>query len=70
MKGLRLLSYLTLCWSHYVVLTAIKDSDERSFYEIESRQADWDVCELQRQIITRPEDLLNEPFVLNGVPLL
>jgi predicted nuclease of restriction endonuclease-like (RecB) superfamily len=27
----------------------IKDPDERSFYEIESRQADWDVRELKRQ---------------------
>ncbi len=39
----------TLSWSHYVVLMTIKDPDERSFYEIESRQADWDVRELKRQ---------------------
>ncbi len=83
-------SPFTLSWSHYVVLMTIKDPDERSFYEIESRQADWDVRELKRQkasclyerlalsrdkegirklakegqIITRPEDLLKEPLVL------
>ena len=73
----------------------IKDPDERSFYEIESRQADWDVRELKRQkasclyerlalsrdkegvrklaregqIITRPEDLLKEPLVLEFLGL-
>ena len=42
-------SPFTLSWSHYVVLMTIKDPDERSFYEIESRQSDWDVRELKRQ---------------------
>jgi predicted nuclease of restriction endonuclease-like (RecB) superfamily len=42
-------SPFTLSWSHYVVLMTIKDPDERSFYEIESQQADWDVRELKRQ---------------------
>ncbi len=42
-------SPFTLSWSHYVVLMTIKDADERSFYEIESRQSDWDVRELKRQ---------------------
>ena len=42
-------SPFTLSWSHYVVLMTIKDPDERSFYEIESREADWDVRELKRQ---------------------
>ena len=42
-------SPFALSWSHYVVLMTIKDPDERSFYEIESRQADWDVRELKRQ---------------------
>jgi predicted nuclease of restriction endonuclease-like (RecB) superfamily len=42
-------SPFTLSWSHYVVLMTIKDPDERSFYEIESSQADWDVRELKRQ---------------------
>jgi predicted nuclease of restriction endonuclease-like (RecB) superfamily len=88
-------SPFTLSWSHYVVLMTIKDPDERSFYEIESRQADWDVRELKRQkasclyerlalsrdkegirklaregqIITRPEDLLKEPLVLEFLGL-
>ncbi|GEP41165.1 PDDEXK nuclease domain-containing protein [Brevifollis gellanilyticus] len=39
----------TLSWSHYVALLTIKDPDERSFYEIESAQAGWDVRELKRQ---------------------
>ena len=42
-------SPFTLSWSHYVVLMTIKDPDERSFYEIESRQSDWDIRELKRQ---------------------
>ena len=42
-------SPFTLSWSHYVVRMTIKDPDERSFYEIESRQSDWDVRELKRQ---------------------
>lgn len=88
-------SPFTLSWSHYVVLMTIKDPDERSFYEIESRQSDWDVRELKRQkasclyerlalsrdkegirklaqegqIITRPEDLLKEPLVLEFLGL-
>jgi predicted nuclease of restriction endonuclease-like (RecB) superfamily len=88
-------SPFTLSWSHYVVLMTIKDPDERSFYEIESRQADWDVRELKRQkasclyerlalsrdkegirrlaqegqLITRPEDLLKEPLVLEFLGL-
>ena len=39
----------TLSWSHYVELMGIKDPDERSFYEIESRQSNWNVRELKRQ---------------------
>lgn len=39
----------TLSWSHYVELLGIKDSDERSFYEIESSQSNWNVRELKRQ---------------------
>lgn len=88
-------SPFTLSWSHYVVLMTIKDPDERSFYEIESRQADWDVRELKRQkasclyerlalsrdkegirrlakegqLITRPEDFLKEPLVLEFLGL-
>ncbi len=39
----------TLSWSHYVELLGIKDPDERSFYEIESVNSDWNVRELRRQ---------------------
>ena len=39
----------TLSWSHYVVLMTIQDPDERSFYEIESAQSNWNVRELKRQ---------------------
>ena len=85
----------TLSWSHYVLLMGIKDPGERSFYEIESRQSDWNVRELKRQkasalyhrlalsrdkagvkrlaekgqIITKPEDVLKEPYVLEFLGL-
>lgn len=39
----------TLSWSHYVFLLGIKNPDERSFYEIETRQQDWTLRELKRQ---------------------
>lgn len=39
----------TLSWSHYIELMGIKDPDERSFYEIESRQSNWNIRELKRQ---------------------
>jgi predicted nuclease of restriction endonuclease-like (RecB) superfamily len=39
-----------LSWSHYVTLLRVKDSDERSFYEIESAQNNWSVRELKRQM--------------------
>jgi predicted nuclease of restriction endonuclease-like (RecB) superfamily len=39
----------TLSWSHYVLLLAIKDPDERSFYEIEATNEGWSVPELKRQ---------------------
>ncbi|WP_395750488.1 YhcG family protein [Prosthecobacter sp.] len=42
-------STFTLSWSHYVVLMTIKDPEERSFYEIESAQSNWNVRELKRQ---------------------
>ncbi|MBS1651856.1 MAG: DUF1016 family protein [Bacteroidetes bacterium] len=38
-----------LSWSHYVLLCRIKNEEERSFYEIESKQGHWGVRELQRQ---------------------
>lgn len=40
----------TLSWSHYLILMRIKDSSARSFYEIEARNQDWGVRELNRQI--------------------
>ena len=85
----------TLSWSHYVELMGIKDPNERSFYEIESRQSDWNVRELKRQkasalyhrlalsrdkagvkrlacegqIVTKPEDVLKNPLVLEFLGL-
>jgi predicted nuclease of restriction endonuclease-like (RecB) superfamily len=43
---------LTLSWSHYVFLLGIKDSAERSFYELEAVQQNWSVRELKRQFNT------------------
>lgn len=39
----------SLSWSHYVFLIAMKNADERQFYEIESTQNDWSLPELRRQ---------------------
>jgi predicted nuclease of restriction endonuclease-like (RecB) superfamily len=39
----------TLSWSHYVFLLTIKNSDERSFYEIEAANENWTLRELKRQ---------------------
>ena len=38
-----------LSWSHYVFLTTIKNTDERSFYEIEAIAQNWGLRELRRQ---------------------
>ena len=38
-----------LPWSHYLLLTRIKDENERSFYEIEASQGQWSIRVLQRQ---------------------
>jgi predicted nuclease of restriction endonuclease-like (RecB) superfamily len=43
-------SPFTLSWSHYVLLLTIKNSEERSFYEIESARAGWSQPELKRQV--------------------
>jgi predicted nuclease of restriction endonuclease-like (RecB) superfamily len=40
----------TLSWTHYVLLLAIKDPGERSFYEIEATREGWSVPELKRQV--------------------
>jgi len=45
-------SPFTLSWTHYVELLPIKDSDERSFYEIEATNSGWSVPELRRQKAT------------------
>lgn len=39
-----------LSWSHYLVLMRIKNSDERSFYEIEAAANNWSLRELERQL--------------------
>ena len=39
----------SLSWTHYLVLLSIKNSDERSFYEIEAAEQNWTVRELKRQ---------------------
>lgn len=38
-----------LDWSHYLILMRIENEQERSFYEIESKKANWSKRELQRQ---------------------
>ena len=38
-----------LSWTHYVFLLGIKNPDERSFYEIESSDQNWNLRELRRQ---------------------
>ena len=42
-------SPFTLSWTHYQVLLPIRDSGERSFYEIEATNEGWSVPELKRQ---------------------
>jgi predicted nuclease of restriction endonuclease-like (RecB) superfamily len=39
----------TLSWTHYVFLLGITNADERSFYEIEATQQDWNLKHLRRQ---------------------
>lgn len=41
-----------LSWSHYVFLLAVRDKDERRFYEIESARNGWSLTELRRQYDT------------------
>ena len=40
----------TLPWSHYLILTHVKDSNARNFYEIEAFKQQWSKRQLQRQI--------------------
>lgn len=39
----------TLSWSHYIFLTRINNTSERSFYEIEASNNHWSLKELKRQ---------------------
>ena len=39
-----------LPWAHYLILTHVKDSDARGFYEIEAFKQQWSKRQLQRQI--------------------
>ena len=39
----------TLSWSHYLVLMRIENPDERHFYEVECKQQNWSVRQMQRQ---------------------
>ncbi len=39
----------TLSWSHYLKLMRIENPDERSFYEIEAKENNWSIRELERQ---------------------
>ena len=85
----------TLPWSHYTLLTRIKNENERKFYEIEATQAAWSIRTLQRQynsslyerlalsrekedvlrlasegnVITRPQDIVKQPTVLEFLGL-
>ena len=52
---------MPLSWSIYALLLRIKNDDERSFYEVESKQSNWSARELQRQI----DSGLFERFVLS-----
>ena len=42
-------SYFTLSWSHYLKLMRIDNPEERRFYEIEAKENNWSLRELQRQ---------------------
>jgi len=41
-----------LSWSHYLMLIAIKDPNERAFYEIEAIENKWSLRQLKRQYDT------------------
>ena len=43
------LPVFTLSWSHYLILMRIENSEERSFYEIETLQQNWSERQLKRQ---------------------
>lgn len=39
-----------LSWSHYLLLTKVKEEDKRSFYFMEAIESKWSVRELERQL--------------------
>jgi len=39
-----------LSWTHYGLLSVIKDSDEREFYEIQTIRNSWSYRELEKRI--------------------
>ena len=39
-----------LSWSHYLILMRVKDTNARSFYEIECAKQNWSIRWLQRQV--------------------
>lgn len=40
----------SLSWSHYMILMRVENRDARSFYEIETKQQNWSVRQLSRQV--------------------
>jgi predicted nuclease of restriction endonuclease-like (RecB) superfamily len=48
-KGQSLTGLFKVSWTHYVVLTRIKNPDERRFYELEAESQQWSVDDLKRQ---------------------
>ena len=49
-KGQTLSSFFELSWSHYQILTKIGNKETRNFYEVESKEQQWSVRELRRQV--------------------
>lgn len=43
---------LNLGWSHYQVMMAVENPNERLFYEIEAEKENWDVEHLKHQVYT------------------
>ncbi|MBF0105439.1 MAG: DUF1016 family protein [Deltaproteobacteria bacterium] len=46
----KLASHFVLGWTHYVALLAVKNTEERRFYELEAAKNGWGYRELERQI--------------------
>ncbi|TAG55280.1 MAG: DUF1016 family protein [Cytophagales bacterium] len=43
-----LMTKFELSWTHYITMMRIANVDERSFYEIESKNNNWSIRELER----------------------